>query len=75
MWLRTINIIQLDNGYVVKVRDFDTLGSKIIHLLSDNKLRNRLGRTGRQMITAHYTQKIMTDAHVELYKNVLSGKH
>ncbi|MCK5286212.1 MAG: glycosyltransferase family 4 protein, partial [Thermodesulfovibrionia bacterium] len=60
------------NGYVIKVKDYETLASRIEHLLSDNKTRNRLGKTGRQIVTTHYTKQIMTQCHLDVYTNVFS---
>lgn len=61
------------NGYVIKVKDFETLASHIEHLLAVERVRERLGLTGRQMVTTHYTKGIMTKCHLDIYKRVLSG--
>jgi glycosyltransferase involved in cell wall biosynthesis len=60
------------NGYVIKVKDFETLASRIEHLLTINRLRERLGHTGRQMVSTHYTKGIMTKCHLDLYRQILS---
>lgn len=60
------------NGYVIKVRDFETLASRIEYLLGRDEVRKRLGNTGRQMVTNHYTKEIMTKCHLDLYEQVLS---
>jgi glycosyltransferase involved in cell wall biosynthesis len=61
------------NGYVINVKDFETLASRIDHLLSENKTRKRLGNTGRQIICTHYTKEIMAQCHLDIYNRVLSG--
>jgi glycosyltransferase involved in cell wall biosynthesis len=61
------------NGYVIKVRDFEALASRIEYLLGADGVRKRLGNTGRQMVTTHYTKEIMTKCHLDLYERVLSG--
>ncbi len=61
------------NGYVIKVRDFEALASRIEYLLGDERVRRRLGNTGRQMVTNHYTKEIMTESHLDVYKEVLKG--
>jgi glycosyltransferase involved in cell wall biosynthesis len=67
-------IIQNDiDGYVVPVKDFDALASRIIQLFSDPKLRKRLGNTGRQKVENHYTKKLMTECHLQLYQKILKG--
>lgn len=59
------------NGYVIKVKDFETMAIRINQLLTDDKLRNRLGRTGRQIISIRHTKKIMTDLYVRLYEDLI----
>lgn len=62
------------NGYVIKVKDFETLASRIEFLLTDEKTRKRLGNTGRQIVTTHYTKEVMAQCHLDLYTNVYSGR-
>jgi len=59
------------NGYVVPVRDFESLASRIIQLLANDRLRERFGYTGRQMVLAHYTGKIVTKNNIEIYRKVI----
>ena len=59
------------NGFVIPVRDFEALASRIIQLLANNKLRHRFGYTGRQMVLSHYTKEIVAKNNIEIYKNVL----
>ena len=61
------------DGYVIPVKDFEELASGIISLLADDKLKKRLGRTGRQIVQTHYTKEIMTDNHLAIYQDILSG--
>jgi glycosyltransferase involved in cell wall biosynthesis len=60
-------------GYVIKIKDYGTLASRIIRLLEEPGIRKRLGVTGRQTVCTHYTKEIMTKSHLDLYKRVLSG--
>lgn len=59
------------NGFVVHVKDFEELASRVIHLLADQKLRHRLGYTGRQMVEAHYTKEAVTKNTIALYHKVI----
>jgi glycosyltransferase involved in cell wall biosynthesis len=61
------------NGYVVNVKDFETLASRIEHLLSEPRVSKRLGTTGRKMVCTHYTKGIMTKSHLDIYRNLLKG--
>ena len=59
------------NGYVVNVRDHETLGSRITQLLLNDRLRERLGYTGRDMAENGYTKEIMTKNTIRVYEKVL----
>ncbi len=62
------------NGYVIKVKDYETLASRIDYLFADVKTRKRLGNTGRQIVTTHYTKQIMAQCHLDLYTKIFSGR-
>ena len=66
-------IIDDVNGYVIKVKDYETLAHRIQHLLAEPNVRKRLGDTGRQTILNHHTKEIMTKNHLDVYDRVLSG--
>ncbi len=61
------------NGYVIKAKDFETLACRIDYLLGDDKIRRRLGNTGRQIVSAHYTKELMAQSHLNIYNHILSG--
>ncbi len=61
------------NGYVIKIRDYETLASRIHLLLDEPRIIERLGNTGRQMVVTHYNKEIMTQSHLDIYKRVLTG--
>ena len=56
------------NGFIIPVKDFESLASRIIQLLSSRELRERLGYTGRQMVEQHYTKEVVTEATLGLYR-------
>ncbi len=59
------------NGFVIPVRDFEELASRISLLLEEEALRERLGNTGRKMVEARFTQKHVTDLLLNLYKKLI----
>lgn len=61
-------------GYVVPVKDFEVLASRIVDLLVNEKMRKRLGFTGQSMVRRHYTTRIMTESVLEIYYNLLKKK-
>jgi glycosyltransferase involved in cell wall biosynthesis len=60
-------------GYVIKVKDYETLAHRIQLLLEEPNTRIRLGHTGRQTVLNHYTKEIMTKSNLDVYTQVLSG--
>jgi glycosyltransferase involved in cell wall biosynthesis len=62
------------SGYVIQQRNFETLSDRICMLLEDERLRRRLGTTGRSIVEQHYTARIMTAKHLSVYDQVLSGR-
>lgn len=59
------------NGFVIPVKDFEALSSKVIQLLGNRGLRERLGYTGRQMIEQSFTKEIMTNNTLKVYRSLL----
>ena len=56
------------NGYVVPVKDFEALASRIIQLLNDDKLRDRFGHTAREMIEQNFTARTVSRNTLNVYK-------
>jgi glycosyltransferase involved in cell wall biosynthesis len=61
------------NGYVIKIKDYETLASRIHVLLEEPRARERLGNTGRHMVVTHYNKEIMTQSHLDIYRRVLAS--
>jgi len=57
------------NGFVIPVKDFETLASRVIQLLTHDDLRERLGNTGRQMVEQQYTKEIVAENTLRVYRN------
>jgi glycosyltransferase involved in cell wall biosynthesis len=59
------------NGFVVPIRDFEELASRVTTLFEEEPLRERLGNTGRKMIEARFTKKHVSDLLLSLYKKFI----
>ncbi len=59
------------NGFVIPVKDSEELASRIIQLMADQDLRERLGETGRSMVEKSYTKKSVAHATLDVYKKYL----
>ena len=61
-------------GYVIPIKDFEVLASRIIQLLSDDRLRERFGYTGRQIVEKSFTKEIVVRNTLDVYKKALKKK-
>jgi len=55
------------NGFIVPVKDFESLSSRLIEILANKELRDRLGYTGREMVEQQYTKEIVAENTLNLY--------
>ena len=56
------------NGFIVPVKNFEALASRVIQLLANSELRERLGYTGRDIVEQRYTNEIMTKNILNVYR-------
>tara|TARA_A100001015_G_C15038990_1_gene738258 strand:- start:1949 stop:3073 length:1125 start_codon:yes stop_codon:yes gene_type:complete len=50
-------VIDGETGYLVKERDIDSMAKKIVFLLKNDSLRNKMGVSGKQRINEYYDSK------------------
>jgi len=58
-------------GFVVPVRDPETMANRIIRLLEDRELRERFGRRGRQRALEEFPYSRMIEDILAVYRSVL----
>ena len=63
--------VSWSNGFVVPIKDFEALASRVIQLVHNRELRERLGYTGRQMVEQNYTKEIVTRNTLDIYRRLL----
>ncbi len=61
------------NGFVVNVRDYEALGSRIVQILLNDRLRERLGYTGKEIVENGFTKEIMTKNTLKVYEKVIKN--
>ncbi|MFH1541560.1 MAG: glycosyltransferase family 4 protein, partial [bacterium] len=67
-------IIRSDvNGYVIPKRNHEALAERIIQLLSDADLRDKLGQTGRKEVKELYSIEIYAAKAVKSYELALKN--
>ncbi len=57
-------------GIVVKPKDPEALAAGVVKLLSDDELRQRLGRKAREQVLIRYRTSISVDAYRETYQRL-----
>lgn len=60
------------SGVLVPAFDIDALSKKLLTILSNPKLANRMGRAGQIRYQNNYSIKKMVDATLELYEQLIS---
>jgi len=61
------------NGYVIPMKGYEELASRVIELFNNYTLSDRLGSTGRRMVEKSYTRKSVADATIKLYYSYLKN--
>ena len=59
------------NGYLVPPKNTSALAEKIIALLKDDKLREKMGRSARE-ISKSYDWSIVAEQYINLYKKIIN---
>lgn len=59
-------------GLVFDEGDSDSLAHRLQQLMDDEDLRERLAQAGRQRVLNHYTQKIIAEDTVRIYRRVVT---
>ncbi len=55
------------SGFVIPVKGYEELSSRVIQLFTDDELRERLGNVGRNMVEKSYTRNSVAQATLNLY--------
>ncbi len=66
-------IIDGVNGFIVDMHERGKTAKKIIDILNDKKLKNKISENGVMTIQKHYSWAIISKKIIELYKNLSSG--
>ena len=59
------------NGFLVPSSDYDSMADKIITLLHDQDLRNKMGKEGYIILNNNFTEKIMIEKLEKLYDELI----
>lgn len=62
------------NGFLVSPRSPEEVAEKLDILLSDSRLRERMGDASRQMAVNEYDVNTVADKHIKIYNQVLKNR-
>jgi glycosyltransferase involved in cell wall biosynthesis len=62
------------NGFLVEVGDIEKLADRMMRILSDPSLGERLGNNARAMIKQKFSSKDMVNSHMQIYEKLLSRR-
>ena len=61
-------VVDGESGFLVRDRDSDALGERILFLLEHPELWPSLGRRGRSHVEKHFDVRILNERLVEIYE-------
>lgn len=61
-----------ENGYLIKPYDSDEFQEKLLELISNKDLRERMGQNGRKLVDEKYNIEVMTNNTITYYQNALA---
>lgn len=60
------------SGYVVPMRDHESLAARVLQLFGDAQLRERIGHTARAIVGDHFSKELMVRNHESVYYRALA---
>jgi glycosyltransferase involved in cell wall biosynthesis len=67
-------VVEGDTGFLVPVRDPAEFARKVVGLLRDPDLRQRMGESGRARVSEAFQVERAADRYLEIYEEVLSAR-
>lgn len=61
------------NGYLIPTKDADALVEKLDILLSNAKLRQKMGRNSRAYAEANFSLDVVIERHLKIYEELMKG--
>lgn len=66
-------VVDGKTGFICHVKDVEGFASRIIGLLSDPSLRERMGKTGRQRVAEFFSEEEQERKIMDIYKRLTTG--
>jgi len=62
------------NGFLVDVGDYETTAKRILELLEDEKLREKMGKESLRIVKSKFEMPKGIDKHYQLYRSLIKAK-
>lgn len=63
-----------ENGFLVPVGDSENLAKSIDRLIRDRELRRQMGRVGRRRVEESYSDEVVAEKVLSLYRDVMNSR-
>jgi len=60
----------LENGFLVKVKDVESLSHALEEMIKDSGLRQKMGAKGRILVEKHFSEQVVVEKTMELYRQM-----
>ena len=68
-------VVEGETGYLVPLDDDQAVAQRVLALLREPQLRQRMGEAGRRRVEENFTRQVMVAKTNELYRNILANDH
>jgi glycosyltransferase involved in cell wall biosynthesis len=70
----TPEVLSDDAGFLVQSEDSEAAAGRILDLLGNDRLRNRMGAAGQKRVQNHFTSDLMVRRVAGLYRDLIAGR-
>lgn len=67
-------IIEGETGFMVNPGDRDAIADRLIRLLTDSDLRDRMGAAGRARVESHFENEVVSNRLISLWRQAIASK-
>lgn len=63
-----------ETGFTVDPKNHHLYAEKILQLLTDNKLSEKMGKAARKRVIEKFSTEVVVEKNIKFYRKVISGK-
>ena len=66
-------IMENETGYIIDYNDYKGYAEKLVKLVLNHDLRNKMGIKGRELAVSKFSRKIIINKNIEVYEQLMGG--